>query len=183
MTDKQPQIRENHFLYVSDDMLDYLEPKAYASLAEFVGVYNRLYEDARKMLSLLLGGIALCIGFLMSFLTQGNITPVFWSVTFAGVWLMACCLVLMHRCIAAKKVQVVYMPPADLYTTKAKEQFISVHDLRAYNLHTIHQKCSTQVQTNKERSRWLDRVRYGAAATLIVALLPLLAYLCVPGAS
>ena len=160
-----------HFFDMKEDMLEYTEQMAYKALDERKNTHDKIREDARKTLSLLLGGMGLFFGLSVHYLIREEVSNALAITLMAGsVWLCMCCFFLLKHCVQSIAMPPRYPAPETFYDQWVREKQPSLESVRKRFLTVVQADIENMIRINQRTVGNLDITRYTAASTPIILI-------------
>lgn len=151
--------------------IKYVEDQAKINAEFSLGITESLIKDAGMLLNILIVGIGGSFGLAVNIGDKGQYLLV--SLLAASAWLVITASVLTYKCIRTRDIFAPSNDPKGLMFDGYLEY--SQLQVRKFALERIQESISANRSGNKKVALWLDRCRFMAISTPVVAILAALA--------
>ena len=148
---------------MDDETLTYIEKAARENLDGHRSVAEMIQRESNVLLALVISGAAGALAYSAqpSALANGMVIP---SLT-TSLYLFATAVVIAAKCLALQEYPSTSNEPRNLRTGN-----LPLEQIRLFELENIQKRIDDSVAINGRRADWLNRCRYAAAATPVVAI-------------
>lgn len=159
--DQKPQPTEP----IDPAVLEWAEALGIANMKQRDETAKWLKTQAASTLTVLLAGVGGSLAYAAR-IAQGAGGPVEWGAAAFCVWLMACSVALVLKCLMVDEFPAVWNEPANLAVPG-----FTVNQLREHEIANLQRRIRNAVTVNDTLARWLNRVRAAAVASPAAFLL------------
>lgn len=144
-------------------LLELVERAAYENLREHIGNADLIRKEANTTMALLLAGAGAALAYVGNAVAM---QPLMAAALSVSVYLFALAGLLNWKCLGLVAYPALYNEPGNLnHPEYALEQ------VRQWELENVQARIDEAAAINTRRSRWLNRCRYAAVATPLVAII------------
>ncbi|MES1924716.1 hypothetical protein [Salinisphaera sp. T31B1] len=151
------------------DQIEFAEREGDASMRERIDNASMLQRQATTAITLVLAGAGAAL--LFAARGAGSFGGVEAGSISIALWLFAIAALLVRKCLAADEYPAAYNLPLDLIHDEH-----SLVDIRRARLEKLDERIREAILKNDDRARWLNRCYYASAATPLIGLCAMAAW-------
>lgn len=148
---------------MDDQTLTYIEKAARDNLDGHRNVADIIQRESNVLLALVLSGAAGALALSAQTSALANAMTVPSIVT--SVYLFLIAVVVAAKCLTLLEYPALTNEPRNLLVAN-----LTLEQIRTYELDNVQKRIDDSVKINGQRANWLNRCRYAAAATPVVAM-------------